>query len=132
MERGMEFELMLAQIKLPESAGQRDWPKVLSAIRSKLDVIVRHPRIAADDKCQAIIAAMAESGDMPAFALLVDELAHRIAWLFRSGGDDIDWVLRGSSKSAARRRLKSVNEPDFDDGSTASPADRSRRTQLRL
>lgn len=128
----MEIELMLAQIKLPESAGRRDWPKILAAIRAKLADIVRHPRIAGDDKCQAILAAMAESGDMPTFAIQVDELAHRIAWLFQSGGDDFDWALRGAGSGSTRRRLKSLNEPDFDAASTDSPAERSRRTQLRL
>lgn len=128
----MELELLLAQIKLPESAGRRNWPAVLTAIRSKLDVIVRHPRIAADERCEAIFAAMAETGDMPTFALQVDELVHRIAWLFQSGEDDFDWVMRGSMPRSTRRRLKAVNEPEFDDASTNATTDRIRRTQIRL
>mgnify|MGYP001767167016 CR=1 FL=1 len=131
MDRRIEFESVVAGLRLIPVVAGRDWPKVLSAIRARLDELARHPKIAADGRCIEILEEMTTSGDMRHFARQVDELGHRLAWLMRDAGDAaLDAVVRRRPALATFERLGGGprEAPEAPDGGRPRPG----RTRVRL
>lgn len=117
MDQHIEFELAMAGLQLPAVAAGRDWPAVLSGIRSKIAVLAREPLIAGDPGCTSILMAMQNSGSMPDFAARVDELAYRVAWLLREMGDEdatqkLSKTVRAPSTGMSNTRPHALEETD--------------------
>lgn len=129
MDQRIEAELALAGIQLPKMPDGRDWVTVLSAIRTKIEALSKHPLIANDPECVAVLTDMVTSGDMPDFARRVDELAYRVAWLLREqDGDEVDLFLSKPIRKAVKGMDSSRPTSLEEEGSGAKAA----RTQFRL